>query len=707
MRLVLVFGLLSGCYRGSFQQRGLREEILDVREVNHLRHRKGESSFISPLSPRCLLIPSKTGCTTWKEENCRSRPQKKIDMYDADCFAHNGRIVKDCKVVSELVPSRSSLTICSSRMDKSCFGPCYNCENFCRPQMERTCWRNQQLKKSFNTESVDGKDMYTEKESLESVQSCSEQKVGEICAPVNCRFNVGEEECTTKNETEILTLKTRTCETCVQRLSEVKLEQSQDCEYKLQQDCRSELSLAWTKLCSDKKRDEQFDDQDDNNKTPESPQGSQSETVEIPRQSTSQTFGESSSVPRNKFETSNAELQSLNRDLNAQLLNPVNSLILKTLSNINVDNLKRDTVVVISTPRSTTSELVSNSEEEIKSLLVNLEATEREEIEVLKEVSEQPMNINVNVKYEFGDTASLPETNARAGPSSPRSRPRSLDFPSEGLPDHVPLNSASRIPLTKNIAKVSTDSQSETSTKHEIQHGGSRNSEVYFDQSLQILNDQQRIDLAVTAQRTTPTTVKPIIFGQNPFALPSFTTNIPVPTTTVPPPPTYATATTTTRTIPTTTTRRYKSSAELLKLCFTQNSGCDFQQNEIASPRTVSITSVATTTTTNPTTTTTSRTASTTTAELKQTLSPKEKINLCFTKNICSEGDITEYFERRQREIAILRRTNEYSTTSAPPIPPTTSSRPAAALSSTDRRKSELMKAIQARASACFWRQEC
>jgi hypothetical protein len=42
-----------------------------------------------------------------------------------------------------------------------------------------------------------------EREELEEVRSCSQERVGEVCAPVNCKFTAQKQECAAQNRQQI------------------------------------------------------------------------------------------------------------------------------------------------------------------------------------------------------------------------------------------------------------------------------------------------------------------------------------------------------------------------------------------------------------------------------------------------------------------------------------------------------------------------
>jgi hypothetical protein len=42
-----------------------------------------------------------------------------------------------------------------------------------------------------------------EREELEEVRSCSQERVGEVCAPVNCKFTAQKQECAAQNREHI------------------------------------------------------------------------------------------------------------------------------------------------------------------------------------------------------------------------------------------------------------------------------------------------------------------------------------------------------------------------------------------------------------------------------------------------------------------------------------------------------------------------
>jgi hypothetical protein len=42
-------------------------------------------------------------------------------------------------------------------------------------------------------------EVVAEREELEEVRSCSQERVGEVCAPVNCKFTAQKQECAAQN----------------------------------------------------------------------------------------------------------------------------------------------------------------------------------------------------------------------------------------------------------------------------------------------------------------------------------------------------------------------------------------------------------------------------------------------------------------------------------------------------------------------------
>jgi len=751
-----------------------------VEEVDFIRLNGGSVSFISPLATGCIIVPSKTGCTKWKEEKCREVPQKKFSMYEEGCFPHNGRIIRNCQTRTELVPAPTSLSVCGQRVERSCLGPCFNCEDFCRPQYENTCWRNHEVKKEVETRRVEGSDIYVEKDELESLYSCSQKKVGDICAPVNCRFIEQEEDCTVKNETEYFTLNYRTCDICIQRLTET-VNESTECRDTLREDCREEFSLSWTKLCSVTEFEETY---------PESDSPASEVDQEHIRNSGQRQFPEllytdekRRNIATTKQEENRSNLQENLGQLYEESLNPVNSLILETLRRINVEDLKKDTVVVISTPRPPTVPLpeTRSNENFLNDILRKVMESEKEGMEVLKDMIEDPVTINVNVKYEFEEESgatplsprpsaptplsSLPSasTPQSPGPSPPTplssqpspstsqtSRP-SLPTPlssqpsastpqSSGPSAPTPLSSqpSSSIPQSSRpsapaLNDASTSDTPSSSRSRQIlgqTSGGGKqtdispspvlagrisdpifldgqteqqtvvegaNPAVYFDPTLEVLNERERIVLSEPATRQPATTARPVIFKQNISVLPSIaTTNRPTTTTT-----TTTTAKTTTSSENVIQSRpRQLNSVDLLKLCFLNNIGCDFSLNEVVSSSTTTTTSTTTTSTTTTTEATTSTTAMSKerVQMMKRIFSVEEKVRLCFRFGICSEEEIQEHMrggpEVTTQRTTIRRRPRGGSTLT------TTTARPSTT-------ESDRFAAIKARASACIWNGIC
>jgi hypothetical protein len=248
--VLLVLGAATG-------QHALREYLLEEEDVKLIQDLPGTSSITTLHG--CFLVPSRAGCTGWKENYCQS--EKKVS-YGRDCTLHGGRMLRDCQSRGDLVPTETSLTTCGTRVERECQGPCYNCQTNCRPQYERTCWSKHVIKSVERMDRVDGVDYYTEKNVLENVNSCSESRIGDICAPANCRFTSTAEECMHNNQTEIVKLKSRTCELCVQRVTEVVDEDS--CMDRFHQDCRERFPVAWTKLCNTNKTDNEAEVEEEN-----------------------------------------------------------------------------------------------------------------------------------------------------------------------------------------------------------------------------------------------------------------------------------------------------------------------------------------------------------------------------------------------------------------------------------------------------------
>jgi len=241
------------------------------------------------------------------------------------------------------------VSVCGIKWTRDCQGPCFNCPESCKAQFEKTCWRNQQVKSSVNIISINGVDIYTEKEYLESLYSCSQNKVAEVCAPKNCRFIESAEDCAVQNDTKLVDLQTRTCNLCTARIQEEREICTQE---RLHEDCRNEYPFAWSKLCSTE-------------------------------ESTTKVTTVSTPKAKNEIMADFAALYS-------KSLGPVNSLILKTLKDIDVDDVSDGTVVVISTQRPPNGKNTNTS---------------LQQFQILEEMthSAEHLSVNVSVKYDFTD----------------------------------------------------------------------------------------------------------------------------------------------------------------------------------------------------------------------------------------------------------------------------------------------------------------
>jgi len=670
------------------QNNRLREEVLSEDDLSLIRQESAAGSavpLISGSSPGCILIPSSTGCTRYKRKTCRSAARAPLDTYDPDCSLYKSYMLRNCQVKKEYLPSQSSVSICGTRVERNCQGPCYNCKNVCRSQYERTCWKNHAVKSLQALERENGVDYFAESERLESLYSCSQKKVGDICAPINCRLEEKEEDCVTKNETDFVTLTSRKCELCVQHLIAETVSDEVNCKEDILEDCRVELKESWRKQCS---RDE-----------------------------TSATFVFTDDVVEdNSIEENRSGLQDDLGAIYASSVNPVNSLIIETLKKIRVSDVKDDTVVVISSPRPTTENAESTKENEqfLEDILESLEEDSREEVQAIKELKKdirEPVNINVNVKYDFesGFNPSAIKAQLEENPQRSPSQSEAENKPAAERVDQ----SESSVGTEEKTSVTSEDSfnkrpafdptafadfQAEAfdfgtrKSVDDIKESEAINQSVYFDPQLQILNTRERNKLSEPASTTTLAPPKQITFQS---------------ATPLPPLLTVTTTTKTTSIAPETSTTTASeaaslSSSDLLKMCFLTNVGCDFSHNEIRES------SEATTTTT----TTTSTTTSTTTAASKRSysrkeLSAREKVRLCFLQQICTDEDIAVYQGRQRggKEVKEVSSGEEPRRGTTTTIATTTAGESPA--SRQQRLETDRFRRIKARAKACIFRGIC
>jgi len=434
----------------------LREELLNSEDIEIVKSRNFRNiSFTSPSNKRCLIVASSTECTRWKHTNCRA--QRSVEIYDPDCSILNGRKVKNCKVQNDVVPAENTISVCGLKWTRECQGPCYNCPESCKPQFEKTCWRNQEVKNAVNIISINGVDIYTEKEYLESLYSCSQNKIADVCAPNNCRFIESPEDCIVQNDTRIVDLKTRTCTLCTAHIQQDR----GTCEDILKEDCRNEFPFAWTKLCSY--------------------QGSQTKDLILP-------------VPTSPVKK---EIMADFAALYSKSLGPVNNLILNTLKDIEVGDVTNDTVIIISTPKSFT------------------ENHQGKEFEIVQEMVHdgEHISVNVSVKYDFTDQQ---QPEALEHKPSSTFRPRMNPLLSNEQETYkildLPYNSEDythQETIDYDTAGFEDSDSYDTSnsggTSLEDMIGRQQSGDnVYFDPLFQVLNDRDRNEISsptITTQR--------------------------------------------------------------------------------------------------------------------------------------------------------------------------------------------------------------
>jgi len=138
--------------------------------------------------------------------------------------------------------------------------------------------------------------------------------------------------------------------------------------------------------------------------------------------------------------------------------------------------------------------------------------------------------------------------------------------------------------------------------------------------------------------------------------------------------------------------RKKLTSGDLLKLCWMNRIGCDFNYEEAMT---------AAPPTTSPTTTTTTSRPTTTKGNSNTGLSAMEKVRLCFKYSICSEEEFQEV-ELRGRESVLRQPRNGEEVRSEPQIRTTTTTR-----RPTTTTESESYKELKARAAQCFWKGIC
>jgi len=214
---------------------------------------------------------------------------------------------------------------------------------------------------------------------------------------------------------------------------------------------------------------------------------------------------------------------------------------------------------------------------------------------------------------------------------------------------------------------------------------------VYFDPFLAILNDNERNEIS-TIDRTTSVSPQPS------FKFNTMTSSpLPTQTTTTTTTSATTTSTTTSPTISTTgseesgTRKKKFSPAELVKLCFLNNIGCDFNYEE------ANLATATLATTLPPPTISTSSTALDEKSK-EYELSPEEKVRLCFQFSICDESELQEYAKSQQGQSRVAQeKAVEISAAT------TTTRRPAAVTTS----DADKYKEIKARAAACFWQNIC
>jgi len=663
----------------------LREDLLDERDLDIIKNRGyRNTSFTSPSDSRCLVVATNSGCTRWKEKDCRNA--KSIEVYSPDCVSLNSRRVKNCQVRTELAPAENLMSVCGIKWTRECQGPCFNCPETCRAQFEKTCWRNQQVKTSVNIISINGLDVYTEKEYLETSYSCSQDKVAEVCAPNNCRFIQSAEECVYQNDTNIVNLSTRTCNLCtVQVHNQNTIEEG--CSEELKQDCREEYPFSWVKLCSydDKMKGEDL---------------------------THMIF------PELKEETEMENVMAEFAALYSSSLDPVNNLIINSLKKINVKDIDSDTVVVIPT---------SSIKEENKSLDIHQETNE----------GKAHMSVEVSVKYDFTEDQPTHNSTVDNQTQSSGALVKSLSASVTGAETKGSVDSGDNSEDHDNKSSENEDNSEDHDDKSSDYEdlysllfeepgsssttvsGGSvtidspfatvrsptrtpssRNGDalppppvdnVYFDPFLAILNDNERNEIS-TIDRTTSVSPQPS-FRFNTMTsspLPTQTTTTTTTTATTTTSTTTPTAVSTTGSEESGTTKKKLSPAELVKLCFLNNIGCDFNYEE------ANLATATLATTLPPPSTSTSSTALEEKSK-EYELSPEEKVRLCFQFSICDESELQEYAKSQQTQNRVTQeKAVEISAET------TTTRRPATVTTDADK-----YKEIKARAAACFWQNIC
>lgn len=559
-------------------------------------------------------------------------------------------MLRDCQEEARVVPVQNSLVVCGASMTRQCEGPCFNCPNFCSPQYEETCWTNHKVKKIIricgastctdveagleHVEAVVKREEQVEEEEeeelkqleqLEEVSSCSQQRVGEVCAPVNCKFTTEKQACSTQNRTETVRLRTNRCKICQKRKTQI-INVDERCEDVLFKDCRERFTVAWKKFCSD-----------------------YSESVDRLKKLLNATESRSAAEGHAKSDVSEFE------SLLDRSLAPVNSLVIETLRKIKIQDLNKDSVVIITPSPVTTTQpdtkttTTSPSVQETSQWQINSNS-----VEVTPRVSD----VNVNAKYAFED-AEKPVDQAEVMTTTTA----------------APVVSGTDAALGGG-ALFSAMIVGSTEAGGAVYLGGGA---VYYDPSLQVLNDRSRDlteDLSTTTLATTST---------------SSTTTITTTTTT-----TTTTATTTTTTVKPVVDRPL-SPKDLLRLCFLNNLGCEFGLNEInrsdeGSSRTT--TTVSTTTTAARTTTTAATRSSRKTEKSGKDKAISDKFRLCFEFGICSEEDI---------QLATAGPAVAAVTTARPPRSVLTTTATTTAVF----RRSDRHDDLKARAVACIWRGDC
>lgn len=573
---------------------------------------QGSSHSVSVPSPQenlsCLIMPvrdrQEETCTWRKSRDCIRVPSLvRSAVYSKSCHEEEpGLYLSHCKEESVPQPLVHTVQVCNIVADMDCMGPCFDCPKICQPTEQGVCENSHSIRTEITIirEIEENTLVRVEKDVVTSNRKCIKKKVEDLCANINCKFINQREECTQRNSSTVVTLRQRKCRICSPSQAE-RVEVEENCQPNETRDCETDpLERPWRKLCS----------------------VSTSEHNSV----------ESESFREERELVTQLNLQEL---LSSSSSSSVNDLVFQTLSKINIDDLGqyRNPVVVI---RNDGDE---RRKEEGKGLV------ERELVKSLQNQANQPININMNVKYEFSPRSS---TITSSSPSSPVK----TSSPTTTTATTYTITTTTTIPTTITPDEIIYPASSLTT----------RPNSVYFDQSLLTqLQDLSTASVPFTLNSRSVTSTKTTITTTTTATTTSSTTT------------TTTTITTTTTTTPTTTYRKL-SAAELLKMCFDSGIGCDFSQNEVPHEEQTEVTT---------TTTTTPRPVISSSVEARL----KNRVMLCFFQGICSDESREEATEQSEQKVT---------------SPPTRRTTP-----KPQSRSEQISSDIKARARACFFRGEC